>query len=312
MDDASPTSQGNKQKSLVICTGASRGIGRAIALAIANAARESTDDKSPPAAMTLKGALRMVLIARSSESLRETARLVDEVGVASITTSCHEMDLSDLDSLPEKFQQILEPLSSEQYESCVLINNAGSLGPLGMASTISGESSMKKLRTAIDLNLTSAMWVSSQFTKTFLASSSTASIAKKTLVRIANISSLCAIEPFPTMSIYCAGKAGRDMFHSVLAKEHSPSSKQNEKEADDEEQPKQTFKVLNYAPGPCDTQMSEDLANCADLDDGLHNFFSTSKQENKLVKCEDTANKLVHLLGLDEYESGSHVDYYDV
>ena len=84
------------------------------------------------------------------------------------------------------------------------------------------------------------------------------------------------------MSIYCAGKAPRDMFHSVLAREHLSNSKQNDKEADDEEdgnskEQKQSFKVLNYTPGPCDTQMTDDLADCSVLGDGLHKYFTTSK-----------------------------------
>lgn len=251
----------------------------------------------------------MVLIARSAESLQETARLVEQRGSAVVTTTCHEMDLSDLDTLPNKLQQILEPLSGEQYDTCLLINNAGSLGPLGLASSSSGESDMKELRKAVDFNVTSSIWVSSQFTKTFLTSAS--------CVRIVNISSLCAIEPFPTMSTYCACKGGRDMFHLVLAKEHSTKSNENNKEANNEDdrssqEPKQVFKTLNYAPGACDTVMTDNLAECSVLDDGLHEYFSSSKQENKLIRPEDTAKKLVKLLSSDEYESGNHVDYWDV
>ncbi|KAL7534235.1 hypothetical protein ACHAXR_008187 [Thalassiosira sp. AJA248-18] len=263
------------------------------------------------------------MIARSSESLRQTARLVEQrsggdAGSNAVTTFCHEMDLSDLDALPDQFQNILESYSGAQYDSCWLINNAGSLGPLGVASSMSGESTMNELRRAVDLNVTSGIWVSSQFAKTFLTSPPSSTTETKTpVVRIVNISSLCAIEPFPTMSIYCAGKAGRDMFHACLAKEHSPSKKNDEdalaKTHDQSTtQPKQTLKVLNYAPGACDTQMTDDLATCSVLDSGLHEYFSTSKQESKLVRPEDTAKKLVQKLMLDEFESGSHVDYWDV
>eukprot|EP00585_Thalassiosira_rotula_P004676 CAMPEP_0196138342 /NCGR_PEP_ID=MMETSP0910-20130528/6020_1 /TAXON_ID=49265 /ORGANISM="Thalassiosira rotula, Strain GSO102" /LENGTH=312 /DNA_ID=CAMNT_0041398937 /DNA_START=3 /DNA_END=941 /DNA_ORIENTATION=- len=306
-------------KSLVICTGASRGIGRAVALAIADAVHASSNGKSPATGTIMFSApLHMILIARSSECLRETARLVEQRRDASdtisgtpVTTSCHQMDLSDLDLFPDKLEQILTPLSEEKYGSCLLINNAGSLGQLGLASSISGESSMKEMRKAIDFNVTSSIWVSSQFIRTFLPSAE-ASTAKTPLVRIVNMSSLCAVEPFPTMSIYCAGKSGRDMFHSVLAKEHSSNLMQNDKGADDKEEQKQTFKVLNYAPGLCDTQMTDDLAGCAVLDEGLRKYFSASKEEKKLVRPEETAKKLVQILGLDDYESGSHVDYYDV
>eukprot|EP00581_Thalassiosira_minuscula_P019931 CAMPEP_0183712506 /NCGR_PEP_ID=MMETSP0737-20130205/7616_1 /TAXON_ID=385413 /ORGANISM="Thalassiosira miniscula, Strain CCMP1093" /LENGTH=354 /DNA_ID=CAMNT_0025941133 /DNA_START=72 /DNA_END=1136 /DNA_ORIENTATION=+ len=350
-------------KTLVICTGASRGIGRAIALAVAEAAtaRASSSSSNHPeheSAPFFSAPLHLVLIARSTESLQETARLVEqqinsqraiddcaneEEDAMMISVTCHAMDLSDLDALPEKLQRILEPLSTKccDYESCWLFNNAGSLGPLGSASSItasSGDSSMNELRKAIDFNVTSAIWISSQFTKTFLTASSSTTTKSSPLVRIINISSLCAIDPFPTMSIYCAGKAGREMFHRVLAKEHSSPSSSNDdsekpttqneqqegedgkagvkeeskKEKKQQQQQRQRFKVLNYAPGPCDTQMTDDLEQCPVLDDGLHDFFATSKREKKLVRPEDTARKLVDVLLLDEYESGSHLDYYDV
>ena len=224
----------------------------------------------------------MILIARSAESLAETAHLVKQrcnggSGSITITVSCHEMDLSDLDTIPEKLQQILDPLSGVAYESCWLVNNAGSLGPLGLASSLgSGLDNMKALRKAVDFNVTSSIWLSSQFTKVFLPS--------VPLVRIVNISSLCAIEPFPTMSVYCAGKAGRDMYHSVLAKEHSTKSADNDnesaKESGCESTPahKEKFKVLNYAPGACDTRMTDDLAECSVLDNGLHQFFTYQKK----------------------------------
>ena len=108
------------------------------------------------------------------------------------------------------------------------------------------------------------------------------------------------------MGVYCAGKAARDMFHKVLAKEYSEDdSKQTTEE-------KQQFKVLNYAPGPCDTEMTDELAESTALDTKLHDYFESSKQNNTLVKPEDSSKKLVDLLRNDTYESGAHIDYYDV
>lgn len=48
---------------------------------------------------------------------------------------------------------------------------------------------------------------------------------------VVNVSSLCALEPFPSWVLYCTGKAARDMMFRVLAKEESE------------------LRVLNYAPG---------------------------------------------------------------
>ena len=36
---------------------------------------------------------------------------------------------------------------------------------------------------------------------------------------VTHISSLCGIQATPSLSLYCAGKAARDMFHKVLALE---------------------------------------------------------------------------------------------
>lgn len=48
---------------------------------------------------------------------------------------------------------------------------------------------------------------------------------------VVNVSSLCALQPFPSWVLYCTGKAARDMMFRVLA----------------EEEP--DLRVLNYAPG---------------------------------------------------------------
>lgn len=269
-----------------------------------------------PSVMALLSApVHMVLLSRSEHLLHETAQLVEERGRGHISTTCHEMDLSDLDTLEEKLQVVLGSISdAARYNACWLINNAGSLGPLGLASTFSGASTMKELRQAVDFNLTSTIWMSSQFTQTFLtptAPENDAAATQSPFVRIVNISSLCGIEPFSTMSIYCAGKAGREMFHRVLAKEHSIDSPTEKQQSGSNHKQKQSFKTLNYAPGPCDTEMTDILADSSTLDKNLRKFFETSKRENDLVRVEDTAKKLVQIMQWDDFESGAHIDYFD-
>jgi sepiapterin reductase len=314
---ADSTTASSDGSGLVIISGASRGIGRAIALAIADAACRANRDNNSSVSKLIAPRLHMVLISRSASSLQDTASMIkqrcDNDNLDTIKTTCYEkMDLADIDSLPNNVDKILQPLSSssnENYNSCLLINNAGSLGPLGRVTDIcnddSASASLKRWKETIDFNITSSMWISSQFAK---------AASHVPLVRIVNISSLCAIDPFPTMALYCAGKAARDMFHAVLAKEQKIK-------ADDEEETDQShhqtsnsvqFKVLNYAPGACDTAMTDTLADCADLDSELHTFFNTSRDEKKLIRPEDTAAKLVGLLEKDEFESGSHVDYWDI
>jgi sepiapterin reductase len=296
-------------KSLVIITGASRGIGKAIALAIADACRTNSSDESVKKSLPLP--LHVVLIARSAAALEDTARLVRQSNdKGGITTSCHEVDLCDLDAIPDKMQQIFGVLKLSDFEHCWLFNNAGSVDPLGATSSLtSGDdlsSSMRRLRTAVDLNITSVMWLTSMFTRTFGSSSDT-ELQHSPSIRIVNISSLCAIEPFPTMSVYCAGKAARDMFHMVLAKEMYDDNETGAQKIE-----RSLFKVLNYAPGACDTVMTDVLADCQTLDAGLHDYYTSSKKENKLITPRVSAKKLVDVLMKDELVSGSHLDYWDM
>ena len=97
------------------------------------------------------------------------------------------------------------------------------------------------------------------------------------------------------------------MFHKVLAKEYDSGGDSNQSTEE-----KQQFKVLNWAPGPCDTVMTDVLSESPILDNKLHDYFESSKQNNTLVKPEDSAKKLVELLRNDKYESEAHIDYYDV
>lgn len=39
--------------------------------------------------------------------------------------------------------------------------------------------------------------------------------------------------------------------------------------------------------------------------------FITKKQNDKIVKIEDTCQKLVNILAMRNYTSGGRIDYYD-
>ena len=268
---------------LLIVTGASRGLGRAIGVAFAS----SPSTKH----------LCCLLVARSESGLEETASLMREAAAAAaaannskLDISCMVADLSDMDTLEKKvedmFQRVTKPGSS-MYDRAILINNAGSLGYLGKCSELSSLTNLKK---AIDFNVTSSSWISSQFVRKF----STSQNGKGTCVVVVNISSLCAIEAFSTMSVYCAGKAARDLFHSVLAKEASAD-----------------VRVLNYAPGMCETAMSEELAESDRLDSELSSMYRIALSDKTMVQPKDTAEKLVGIVNRNEWENGQHIDFWD-
>lgn len=117
---------------------------------------------------------------------------------------------------------------------------------------------------------------------------------------IINISSLAAVKAFETWGIYCAGKAARDMFHKTLAEELKVSNINR------------TVKVLNYAPGPLDTNMQKEIREGKLVDKNTQEFFQNMKKENQLVDPLESATKLITTLLSRPFENGDHLDYFDL
>jgi len=261
---------------LLVVTGASRGFGKAIASIFC-----------VEASTYLKiGRAHVILVARSAQNLEELGRQIlqqHEKTSINVKLSCHAADLSALDQLDSHFESLFNEVEVSSFDRVIFINNHGSLGFLGPCAE---SPSVDDMRSSIDLNITSSLWLSSRFAK--LVQESTSKKCKATLV---NISSLLAVESFPTMGIYGAGKAARDHFHKTMAKEISP----------------ETLKILNYAPGPLETKMVNEIRTAPKLDETLREGFM-----NPVLLPEESAMKLIKLVLSSDYESGSHVDFYDL
>ena len=91
-------------------------------------------------------------------------------------------------------------------------------------------------------------------------------------------------------TVHRAGKAARDKYHTLIASEENGK-----------------VKTLNYAPGPLETEMVEELRAAEHLDPTLKPNFHT-----KQLDPEASARKLIRLLLGDKFESGAHIDYYDL
>jgi sepiapterin reductase len=271
-------------KLLLVVTGASRGLGRAIAKAFCN-------DTTTPIQETNE--IRAFLVARSQTGLQETEEVMlrqtsgrEDCNVK-VDCSQHVIDLGNLDMLDSNLDDLFTEMVKHVLDAdrIVFINNAGSLGHLGPCVE---SPSLADMRANVDLNITSALWTSVRFAR--FAKESASDTAVTTIV---NISSLAAIQAFPTMGIYATGKAARNHYHATLAKELQGST--------------QNIKVLNYAPGPLETDMATELRSAEDLDADLKSNF-----QQQLVDPDDSATELVKLLAGRDFESGQHIDYYDL
>ncbi|XP_050533920.1 sepiapterin reductase-like [Daktulosphaira vitifoliae] len=252
------------RRTCVILTGASKGIGQELAVEIS---RLLIPDSA------------MVLIARSTVGLENTKYMVNKEN-KDIFVEYYSVDLYNSNAL--MFEKILEPIDQLKYELYLLIHNAGSVGNLDhLAADMNDPDEWNRY---MSLNLYSVACL----TSVFLAKFNT----KKTEKCIVNITSLFGIEAKQSVGYYCVGKASREMYFRVLAKENP------------------TLNILSYSPGPILTDMTMQIsANCKDQK--LREEYKIIR-ERDWVKVEDTCKKLVNVLAMRNYQTGSRIDYYDV
>lgn len=179
---------------LVVITGASAGIGRAVAVAFSKVVADNSV---------------FVITGRNTEGLNETRRLVGEVAphvkVVPETTDHSVATFHD-------YQKLISRAWTEisGADGVVLVHNAATIGDITKyASAYTDE---KEIDDYFHLNLTSVMTLTAAFLEKFPKGSS----LKRVIV---NITSLAAIMPFAGTGFYCTGKAAREMYMKVLAAE---------------------------------------------------------------------------------------------
>lgn len=264
-------------------TGASRGFGKSLAIAFAEKFIETSSE--------------FILLARDKNELEETKRNVFAVSPFSRIILAPFFDLSNLDEIESGFYQAAALIQQDEKSSSidntrkrklVLINNAGSGNPVANLNDLKD---LISIRSALDLNITSCVWLTTVFLRYAQESNCTEAV-------VVNVSSLAAVQPFASMGIYSIGKAARDMLHRVVAEENKDGTLQ--------------VKTLNYAPGPMDTKLQDEMRSSPNMNISIKSFFNDMAEKNTWVKIDDSAQKLARLIWEDKFTSGSHVDFYDI
>ncbi|XP_056154622.1 sepiapterin reductase-like [Lampris incognitus] len=258
---------GDLGSALCVITGASRGFGRTLARHVAR---------------WLKPGSVLVLAARSGPDLRalQTELTASGTGPA---VRCVAADLATKEGVARVVGAAAEA-STQDVDHLMLVNNAGSLGDVSRYTR--DVVSMSEVDSYLSFNVSSALCV----TTGVLRAVPPRPGLKRTVV---NVTSLCALQPFPSWVLYCTGKAAREMMFKVLA----------------EEEP--DIRVLNYSPGPLDTAMQAE-ARSSTADPGVRDSFSAMFAQGQLLTCDASCAKLLTVLLKDEYRSGDHVDFYDL
>lgn len=140
--------------SLVIITGASRGLGQAIALSLARKLEKPT---------------HFIIHGRDIELLNRTSEEIklirnDKAHHTDITIA--QSDLGSLDTLESSIANLFDFPSTRDYIELTFFNNAGSLGPLSFIGTSS--LSLPKMIDAFNLNVTASSFLTSELIKRYV------------------------------------------------------------------------------------------------------------------------------------------------
>ncbi len=176
------------------------------------------------------------------------------------------VDLSDLDD----YSGIGFDGLREGIDEVVLVNNAGSLGSVKPVAHINP----RRTADAYHLNLVAPSLLS----KLFLENLSESDLPKT----IINISSGAGSYPVKSWSVYCASKAGLDMFSEVLKLDHPE------------------VRCHAVSPGIVDTEMQGEIRRTRAEDFPDLQRFVEYKQNDELSPVSEVAQKLLHLINNPE------------
>ena len=168
-----------------LVTGASRGIGRAIALGLAEAGAN------------------VAVLGRAMEDLQQVAGAIAELGHHGLPVRC---DVTEADDVLQAAASVLDAFSSID----VLVNNAG--GPVFNAPFL--DVRPEGWARVLDLNLTSVVSFCRVVGK---------HMVERGRGSVINVDSIGASHPAPLVAPYCAAKAGVISLTQTLAQEWGPS-----------------------------------------------------------------------------------------
>lgn len=196
-----------------------------------------------------------------------------------------EIDLSEIDRLEERFQQVIREIDFEKATSVFLINNAGMLDPVKPLQKATGAEISKH----INVNVVAPMILCA----TFIRETAGLNIRK----RILNISSGAGKNPYFGWAAYCTSKAGIDMLSRTIFEE--------QKEAEN------PVEVVSFAPGVVDTEMQTQIRSVDEADFINLPRFQEMHENGDLQDPATVGKFIADYLQSDRFENGGVVDIRD-
>lgn len=195
-----------------------------------------------------------------------------------------ETDLCETSKCLKIMEELKNWVLTHSYESVVLLNNAGRLGPIKKG----WEGNPDEITKTFFLNLTAPV---------LLQNALLGLATENRKIEIVNISSGAAKNPYHGWQAYCSSKAGLDMQTRVTALEI--------------ENAVLNAKVWNLLPGVVDTQMQSNIRSANENDFVTVDRFIQLKKENKLTQPEVVAQFILKAIRSDKFKNGGIYDIRD-
>ena len=180
-----------------------------------------------------------------------------------------EADLTETDMLETLMDEILLT-ATEKITSITLLNNAGTVDPIGLIGTVNAQ----EMTSALALNLTAPMILSNAFIKKLKDCEG--------LKRIVNISSGAGRNAYEGWGTYCTTKAGLDQFSRVITLEQESAAF--------------PVGIVSIAPGIIDTDMQETIRGSKEEAFPLLGRFIDYKEKGLLSSAAQTATSLIKFM----------------
>jgi len=182
-----------------------------------------------------------------------------------------KIDFSKSFSISAKnaIKKSLSKMNLKNIEEVLLINNAAIVGPIDRVEKLNEKDISKHMQ----INLSAPIAMTQIFLELFSKF--------KSFKTVVQITSGAATSPVEGWALYCAGKAGLNMFNQVLATQNSADK---------------NFKAIGYSPGIMDTNMQKNIRSAKKTQFPQIEDFKRYKIEKQLRTPEYVAADLLRIL----------------
>lgn len=191
-------------------------------------------------------------------------------------------DLTQTEKIPELMDNIFTSIKEIQLNGIALVNNAGTIDPVGP----SGKLDVSGIEAHLKTNLMAPAILINEFIR----------LAKPLKVSrsIMNISSGAAYKPYAGWSNYCASKAGLDMLTQSIALEQSAEA--------------YPVRIISLAPGIVETSMQQKIRAASAEQFPMQKKFTDLYENRGLSDPNVVAARIIPLIFSDQPESGTVSD----